>query len=105
MNYEEHDPPLAPSVFDLAAKEIGDLAAGRKRWRMCVPVQADDSDIVLMNAVRAGRSLLGDRLAFRAAHAALRAAQNAYTKQENQETLAALHAAEQAYAAALGRLL
>lgn len=42
-------------LFDRAAREIGDLAARRKQWRMCIPVQRDDSDIVLMTAVQAGR--------------------------------------------------
>lgn len=102
MTYEEHDPPLVPSVFDLAAKEIGDLAAGRKQWRMCAPVQADDSDIVLMNAVRAGRSLLGDRLAFRAA---LRAAEDEAARLGEQADVGAVNAAKQAFHEALGRLV
>lgn len=49
--------------------------------------------------------LLSLLASFRAAHAALRAAQNKYSLHQNTENFEALHAAEQAYAAALGRLV
>jgi hypothetical protein len=32
---------------DEAFRHVCDLAAGRKKWRMCVPVNPDDSDVVL----------------------------------------------------------
>lgn len=31
-----------------------DLASGRKKWTMCVPVQDDDSDMLLVDAMRVG---------------------------------------------------
>lgn len=49
--------------------------------------------------------LEADRTAFAEAYAALRAAQNAYALHETDENRNAKHEAEQAYAAALGRLL
>lgn len=32
---------------ELAHREICDLASGKRKWRMCVPVQKDDSDMTL----------------------------------------------------------
>lgn len=38
----------------LAARQhVCDLAAGRKKWTMCVPVQDDDSDTLLTGAIDA----------------------------------------------------
>jgi hypothetical protein len=36
-----------PGKVELAHKEICDLAAGKKKWTMCIPVEPDDSDMVL----------------------------------------------------------
>jgi len=35
-----------------AMQELGDICAGRRRWTMCVPVQPDDSDILLAASLR-----------------------------------------------------
>jgi hypothetical protein len=32
---------------------IVDLAAGRRKWRMCIPVQPDDTDVVLIGLYEA----------------------------------------------------
>ncbi len=41
--------------IERAMQHVGDLCAGRKTWRMCVPVQADDSDVLITGALRRAR--------------------------------------------------
>lgn len=35
-----------------AMERVGDLASGKRKWRMCVPVQADDDDVLLTTTIR-----------------------------------------------------
>jgi chromosome segregation ATPase len=37
---------------DAAMERVGDLASGKRKWRMCVPVQADDDDVLLTTTIR-----------------------------------------------------
>lgn len=37
----------ARDLSDKAHREICDLASGKRKWEMCVPVQTTDSDMVL----------------------------------------------------------
>lgn len=41
---------------------ICDLASGRKKWNMCIPPQADDTDMVLIELPRTTLPLLVDAL-------------------------------------------
>lgn len=60
-----------PERVAKARAEVIALANGSRRWRMCVPVQSDDSDTVLMAAIDDAGALLENVNALRAALAAL----------------------------------
>lgn len=45
-----HDLNRCHERYEKAAAEVGELCKG-KRWQMSVPVQDDDSDIVISNAL------------------------------------------------------
>jgi hypothetical protein len=44
-------------MLEQAAAEVSALCHG-KRWRMCVPVDSDDSDIVIGDALRHARAFI-----------------------------------------------
>lgn len=48
-------------LAESAREWIVDIAAGRREWRMCIPVQPDDTDVVLMGLYKAYMAAL-DRI-------------------------------------------
>lgn len=40
-----------------AKQEVIHLATGKRKWTMCIPVQAQDSDVLLMDALNDGLAL------------------------------------------------
>lgn len=45
---QEFDVAAARHQAEEARQWVVDLAAGRRKWRMCIPVQPDDTDVVLI---------------------------------------------------------
>lgn len=52
------DPKALEAELNAAIDLVGDLCAGRKQWRMCIPVQPSDPDVVLSTALRRARTFI-----------------------------------------------
>jgi hypothetical protein len=50
----------ALEVIGAAEEELNNLCQGKRKFTMCVPVQDDDTDIVIGNALYIGRRLHGE---------------------------------------------
>jgi hypothetical protein len=55
----------ADEVIQAAQTELGNVCTGRRKFTMCVPVQENDTDIVIGNALYIGRELVKENTALR----------------------------------------